>query len=159
MKIISAAVFFIFLFFFLSCEEKVTDPGTAGFSFYSSKCHGGLLKAAALRDSSFEYTFFDDLLIDFTVTGNCCPDSNRFAVTQNIYADTIYISVEDTAGGYCRCICSYHIYARFSDLNEDHYIVICSRKGEENNPLYIENVYRMEVIFKNSASGNYKGEL
>jgi hypothetical protein len=151
MKIFLTAVFFLILFSFFSCEEKVTNPETASFSFYSSKCRGDLLKETASMDSSFQYTFFDDLLIDFSVYGKCCPDSNRFAVTQNMHADTIYISVEDTAGGNCRCICNYHIYAEFTGLHEDHYVVICSRKGAENNHVYLVDVYKMGGVFRKNS--------
>ncbi|MGE5805055.1 MAG: hypothetical protein ACM34M_04630 [Ignavibacteria bacterium] len=145
--------FFSNSFLLFSCKEKVTnfEDGTTGFSYSASKCHGDLQKEGALPDSSFEYTFFDSLFIDFSLPGNCCPDSNRFLVFQNINQDTIYISVEDTAANLCLCICNYHIYAEFSDLPEDHYVVFCTLKGAEYNPVYLVDVYKMDGIFRNSA--------
>jgi hypothetical protein len=153
MKIFITVVFFLILFSFFSCEEKVTNPenGKTGFFYSTGKCHGNLQKEEALPDSSFEYTFWGTLFIDFSVLGNCCPDSNRFAVTQNIHADTIYISVEDTARGNCRCICNYHIYAEFIDLPEDHYVVFCTLKDAENNPIYLVDVYKMNGIFRKNS--------
>lgn len=152
MKIIYVFLSFIFFLFF-SCSEKGTNPeeGMIGFSFYSGKCGQDLQKKSGIQDSSFEYTFLDNLLIDLAVPGNCCPDSNRFIVSQNILNDTINISVEDTASNQCRCICNYHIYVQFNDLPENHYVVLCTLIGaDNNNPLYIADVYRMHgFIWKN----------
>jgi hypothetical protein len=142
MKITS--IFFSVIFFFLlSCNESGTNPekNLPGFSFYSGKCGRDLLELFGARDSSFEYSFQNDLLIDFIASGNCCPDSDRFIVSSDILSDTIYITVEDTAAHLCRCMCNYHIYSKFSNLQENHYTVLCTLQGSDAF-LYLKDVYR-----------------
>ena len=152
----------LILFLSVSCNEKGTNPDQdlTRVSFFSGKCGQEFLKASDVQDSSFVYTFFDDLIIDFSVGGNCCPDSNRFYVNHNISNDTIYISVDDTAGHRCWCICNYHMYAQFKDLHGDHYVVICTLEGAYNNPLYAADCYRMQGLISEksllSARRNYE---
>jgi len=145
MKILLHLFTAIAVFLFLSCKEKVTNPENEApsFSYISSKCLSfDLEKQSFPTDSSFTYSFRDSLLIDFSVEGNCCPDSNRFIVSQNISNDTIYISVQDTALNLCHCICPYQIHAGFSNLNEDHYVVYCKLNNAGDDPIHLVDVYR-----------------
>jgi hypothetical protein len=139
------------VFLFFSCKEKVTNPEneTLNFSYESSKCLSFDLEKQALpSDSSFTYYFKDSLLIDFLAEGNCCPDSNRFTVSQNISIDTIYISVQDTALNLCDCICPYQIHVEFSNLPNDHYVVYCTLNSAGNDPIHIVDVYRSLGMFR-----------
>ena len=125
--VISIAVVIAFLF--VSCKEKSADPGDQGpvtSSFQSSKCGGGGLLKTMAKDSLFTYTFTDRLVIDFSLSGNCCPDSNRYSVSSVAGTDTIVIAVVDTAEHLCRCMCQYIIRSEFLNLPNDHYVVKCT---------------------------------
>lgn len=112
-----------------SCERSTTPdellpkPETA--LYQVGGCGGSPLRKAALVDSCFDYTFNEKLSIDFCVSGNCCPDSNRFVIQSGIIGDQITIAVTDTAENLCRCICPYQLHAEFSHLPESSYRVIC----------------------------------
>ncbi|MFB0515089.1 MAG: hypothetical protein ACETWG_00610 [Candidatus Neomarinimicrobiota bacterium] len=86
-------------------------------------CQSGSLSKAFVGDSLFSYQFDDDLLLDFRVTGNCCPDSNRFVLAHEIMGKSITIIVADTAADLCFCTCSYLIHTEFYDMPEDMYVV------------------------------------
>jgi hypothetical protein len=129
-----------------SCKARSTDPEDqpTSFTHLSSKCiTHGLAKGTGL-DSLFTYSFTDKLLIDFSVFSNCCPDSNRFAVTYAIAADTIVIAVADTAQNLCRCICTYMIHAEFAGLQRDHYVVRCKIGNDQgyDDPIHLVQVFR-----------------
>jgi hypothetical protein len=134
------------VFLCLSCNEKSTSPDSQSaisFSSHYGKCLSqGLPKSSSL-DSVFTYSFTDSLVIDFSVNANCCPDSNRFVVTQRAGPDTLVISVADTAGNLCYCICTYMVHASFENLPNDHYVVRCrvgNSQGYED--IHLVDVYR-----------------
>jgi hypothetical protein len=112
----------------LSCKDRISNTGNernVTFSYLSSKCllHG-LAKGSAL-DSVFEYSFRQDLIMDFSAWSNCCPDSERFVLSHAIYADTILITVLDTVAHLCNCVCPYTLHVELADLPFDQYIVRC----------------------------------
>jgi hypothetical protein len=80
---------------------------------------------ATLIDSCFTCQFQDRLIIDFCVTGNCCPDSNRFQLSHQIIDDHITLTAIDTAANLCNCMCPYVIHAEIYGLPLDRYIVTC----------------------------------
>jgi hypothetical protein len=119
-------------------------PEVVTFYSQSSKCLlNGLSKSADL-DSVFTYLFDNNLLIDFSVTANCCPDSNRFSISQITGTDTIIISVADTAQNLCKCVCPYMIHVEFENLSKDHYVVRCRQSNSQGclDPIYLADVYR-----------------
>lgn len=130
-----------------SCREKSANPGPEGpvsFSYQSGKCLGHDLPKSAVSDSSFNYSFSDKLVIDFSVTANCCPDSNRFTVSSFPGPDTIVVAVIDTAQNLCKCLCPYTIHAEFGNLTNDHYVICCTL-GEpqgQGDRIYIVDVFR-----------------
>jgi hypothetical protein len=130
----------------LSCKEDTTDPQNTEivFSANGSTCAShGLAKGSTL-DSLFTYSFSNDLLIDFSVWSNCCPDSNRFFINQFFSADTLHVVVTDTAQHLCRCVCPYVIHAEFQNLPADHYIVRCVLQTSASSPelAHLVHVYR-----------------
>ena len=132
-----------------SCKEKSTGPTTQQpvlFSSRSSKCLSqGFAKSSGL-DSVFTYSFTDTLLIDFSAIANCCPDSDRFEISQEIGTDTLIVSVADTALHLCRCVCPYMIEVEFVGLPNDHYVIRC-RIGDPQgyvDPIHLVNVYRQK---------------
>jgi len=76
--------------------------------------------------SCFSYSFNDTLAIDFCVSGNCCPDKDRFTTTYKIKSDTIFVYVKDIAENNCRCMCNYTIHLEFYNLEQDKYIFRCN---------------------------------
>lgn len=107
-------------------------PGCGGFSLNKSSI-----------DTCFNYKFGKELEINFCVVGNCCPDSNRFKFSHRIYADTINISLADTAQNLCRCICNYLIESKIQSLPLNKYIVKVEQNFEsEKKLLYTKIVYR-----------------
>ena len=132
-----------FMLFLLSCHEDTTNPQNSEivFSAKSSSCAShGLAKGSAL-DSLFTYSFTNDLLIDFSVWSNCCPDSNRFTFLQFSSADTLHIVVTDTARHLCHCICPYVTHAEFQNLSADHYIVRCVIQTPSGSPELVHLVH------------------
>ena len=130
-----------------SCKEKSTEPGDQKVitfsSLYSNCLAHGLSKGSGL-DSVFNYSFTGNLIVDFSVWANCCPDSNRFAVSYRIANDTIIISAADTARSLCRCLCPYMVHAEFFNLQQDHYIIRCraGNEGGYEDPIHLVDVYR-----------------
>ncbi len=130
-----------------SCKEKSANPETQGpvsFSYQYGKCGEHSLQKPTVSDSVFIYTFIDKLIIDFSVRGNCCPDSNRFTVTSTAGTDTIVVAVVDTAQHLCRCICTYMIHAEFGNLPNNHYVVRCTAgvPQGESDLIHLVDVYR-----------------
>ena len=72
---------------FFSCSEKVATPELAGLMYQVADCQRTNIIAAVTRDSCFTYQFADALIVDFCVTGNCCPDSNHFSFSHQIVDD------------------------------------------------------------------------
>lgn len=107
-------------------------PGCASFALNKSN-----------TDSCFGYQFVSDLELNFCVSGNCCPDSNRFKFSHRIYADTINISLTDTAQNLCRCICNYLIDSKIESPPLSKYIVRVEQNfGSDKKLLYTKIVYK-----------------
>ena len=141
-RLAAAAVLFLFS---LSCAGSSTDPGPSiTFSAQSSKCVAHTSPGVNRLDSLFIYSFTDSLTLDFSVTANCCPDSNRFLISQITGTDTLFITVADTTVQGCHCVCPYLIHARFDSLPFDRYIVRCRlcASGDCDDPIYLEEVVR-----------------
>ena len=100
-------------------------PGCGSFFKTAKKC--------------FNYSFDEKLIINFCLDSNCCPDSNRFLLNADIFADTIFVSAIDTAEHLCLCICSYQIESKISGLTQDRYRFFCQ---------YLDSVYYDEVIYR-----------
>jgi hypothetical protein len=110
----------------LSCSDQPTESETVKAQLYQIPgCGGHGLAKTAVGDSCFSYKFAQDLVVDFCVSANCCPDSQRFRFTHDIRHDTIFVAVTDTAANLCRCMCNYVIHAEFTDLPRDHYVFCC----------------------------------
>jgi hypothetical protein len=120
----------------LSCSEhensfSVLSPGSGlqppvSFSSRYSNClYSGIAKGS-YPDSVFTYSFSDSLVVDFSVTANCCPDSSRFSISSIAGSDTLVVAVADTAQNLCRCYCLYMAHAEFKNLAKDHYIIRCT---------------------------------
>ena len=112
----------------LACSEKPTTskPNVETEIYQAGGCQRQVFnKAAAGEDSCFIPQFAEDLLIDFCVTANCCPDTNRFEATSLVKSDTIIIMVQDTAVALCLCDCPYRIHAEFRNLARSSYLVLC----------------------------------
>ena len=143
------AILGICLLLWSSCKEKSTDPvpeQRISFISQSSACLSYAFAKSTGLDSVFTYFFSDSLLIDFSVISNCCPDSNRFAISQTIDADTLFILVADTARTLCKCICPYMIRMECANLPNDHYVVCC-KIG--NSPEDMEMIHRVNVYRRN----------
>jgi len=95
-----------------------------------------LLKSGdTFGDSYFTYSFTDKLIVDFCVSGNCCPDENRFRTSSNILGDSIIVTVADTAQNLCKYICNYIIHGEFEQLPKDRYFIKCILADEENKQI------------------------
>ena len=129
-----------FIFFLFGCSGNQQDitgvENNVEASIYQIPGCGSFYK---MKDKCFDYTFDEQLVIDFCLHSNCCPDSNRFMLHADIFADTIFVTAIDTAEHLCRCICSYQIEAGFSGLTQDSYRFICQ---------YMDSVYYDELIFR-----------
>lgn len=126
----SIHIYFLFVLFFLaitSCSDNSADTlGEVTFEAYQvGGCCGNSLAKAAYLDSCFSYSFDDILEIDFCLSGNCCPDSNRFITDYTISSDTIYIIATDIEENLCKCICPYQIHLEFTNLEYDKYVFRC----------------------------------
>ena len=113
----------------ISCSEKnIIETGDVDVVFSShqiSGCNSSGLRKTTNEDSCFAYSFNDTLKLDFCVTGNCCPDSQRFLTDYKINSDTILVSVSDTAAHLCRCFCNYTIHVELSNLSKAKYLFVC----------------------------------
>ena len=128
---------------FLACEQSPEPQKWGGeYQLYQvNGCQDGELSKAATGDSCFTYQFDSDLILDFCVSANCCPDSGRFTLEQAIQNDSITITVLDTAANLCFCDCSYIIHAEFYDMPEDmYYVDILTGDGQL---LYRQEVWRI----------------
>jgi hypothetical protein len=129
---------------FLSCSNDTsTNSSKDGINFISYQvggCNGSSSLEKVVRDSCFSYSFYDTLKIDFCVSGNCCPDTNRFVTTYKLNSDTINVTVVDTAGHLCKCICNYKIHIELSGLTNNQYFFYCSYDGLEYKKTLIKAV-------------------
>jgi hypothetical protein len=130
----------------VSCKDKSTniDQRIPFFSYETSKCvSSGLAKRSKIMsDSIFSYSFSQNLIFDFSVKGNCCPDSNRFIISHDTRSDTIVITVIDTAQNLCRCSCLYMVHVELDNLSLDSYIIRC-RLG--NGQTFIDPIHLVTV--------------
>ena len=131
---------------FTVCEKQTTgrriDADICGDLVQMGGCQAGNPSKSSTTDSCFTYTFNEQLIIDFCVTGNCCPDTNRFEMNYTAEDGIIAISVADTAENLCRCICPYIIHAEFSDLPENEYTVKIAMTGPVDQLIYNETVHQ-----------------
>lgn len=138
------------IFFAFDCKEqatKVTEEKEVSFAFSSSGCYITRKMAKEVStsfDSLLSYSFTDKLIMDFSVLGNCCPDSNRFVVDCKVENDSIFVAVIDTAQNLCRCNCLYMIHVEILRLPLDKYVVRCSLRNEYNifDPIHLFIVNR-----------------
>jgi hypothetical protein len=146
----------LFLLTLVSCKEHSSGTDTAdipSFMYITSRCLSAALSVSSSRanttaatpDSNFTYTFKQNLILDFSAAGNCCPDSNRFVVSQEIRNDTVLVTIIDTARNLCRCMCSYMIHAQWNNLPLDSYIVRC-RLGDGKT--FIDPIHFVAVVRK-----------
>jgi hypothetical protein len=112
-----------------ACSEKSTKPTTESLIYQDGRCRQGDTRAGYIDDSCFSSEFAQNLLIDFCVLANCCPDTNRFALGSLIKGDTIVLTAVDTAANLCKCECPYRIHAEFQSLPLSRYLVLCSYNG------------------------------
>jgi hypothetical protein len=109
---------------FVVCQKSANSPSEpqgTGDLVQLGGCARGTLEKISDTDSCFTYIFGDILTVDFCVTANCCPDTDRFQLDYSIKGTTIQVTVADTAENLCRCICPYLIHTEFSDLSKDSY--------------------------------------
>jgi hypothetical protein len=134
--------FFIILVGYSCNDDPLTSENNAILEQIAG-CQNNKLNKSVSGDSCFFYTFETELNLQFCVSGNCCPDSNRYTLSSKILRDTIEIAIKDTARNLCKCICQYFIHACFQDLNSDRYIIKCVQ-GEsiDKKVLYLKEVNR-----------------
>jgi hypothetical protein len=124
-----------------ACSESTTKPKTESLVYQVGRCQGKAGTEALSEDSCFAATFTQNLLIDFCLVANCCPDTNRFALNTSITSDTILITAADTAASLCKCHCDYTVRAEFHNLPLSQYLVLCSYK---DSIIYREIVTRKD---------------
>jgi len=139
----------ISIFFWVVCKDKSMEVGQTkipSFSYKTSHCLSSAIpqRTTVSSDSVFSYSFSDNLIMDFSSIGNCCPDSNRFVVGHEIRQDTIMITVADTAQNLCKCNCLYMIHTKVTGLLMNRYVVrCCLDQGQAViDPLHIVTVVR-----------------
>ncbi|MFB0515088.1 MAG: hypothetical protein ACETWG_00605 [Candidatus Neomarinimicrobiota bacterium] len=126
------------------CEKSIEpEPLSEEFLLYQVPGCQGNLQKSTFEDSCFNYQFEEDLILDFCVWGNCCPDSNRFVLFAEIRNDTLAITVLDTAGRGCWCLCNYTIHAEFSEPILDQYWVDIYADTDYDTLTYLELVQRL----------------
>ena len=133
-----------------TCTDKSSGPGNPEPSASVRQINGCFqmpsLAGFVYTDSCFTYQFGDTLAIEFCLTGNCCPDSDRFSLVYEMKSDTIIMAATDTAQHLCRCICNYRIRAVFANLPLNSYVFVCTRSDDSGKVYYAETVSRgMEV--------------
>jgi len=130
-KTILIGVFVIFLLNLFACSSIVTDTENDNNVFYQIPgCQNNVLAKTTNNDSCFNYTFHQSLIVDFCVSANCCPDSDRFDLSHNNSNDTIFVAVTDTAAQLCDCICNYNIHFEKYNLLLNSYLFYCSYNDE-----------------------------
>jgi len=139
-------IFFVFAgFIFLcsSCSDESITPVKQTVLKQIAGCNKLSLNKSGSANSCFSYSFKDNLILDFCVSGNCCPDKDRYILTSGIVGDSIFITIKDTAQNLCRCNCNYIIHSEFFSLPRSNYIVKCIRKElPEDQVIYLEQVNR-----------------
>lgn len=139
-----SAIFFIVFF---SCNDEIVFPSGQIIFNQIPGCQRQHLNKSSLIDSCFSYLFNENLVVDFCVTGNCCPDKDRYIITSSIVEDSIFITVKDTAKNLCRCICNYIIHGEFQSLTKNNYIIKCIQKGlPDKEVIYLKQVSRYKLL-------------
>ena len=153
MKTIAAIVLGLLSLQAFSCKDRMTGPEAGTPIFYSWAASNCLSTVPYVRggqgagDSVFFYTFADNLVLNFQIAANCCPDSNRFDVAAVAGSDTIVVTIGDTATGFCRCLCRYMIHVVYNNLPGDHYVVrcrVCNNAGCDDS-VYLERVVKSSI--------------
>jgi hypothetical protein len=125
---------------YIGCDKSVTTENDPTPNLYQVS---GCLNKSFDSDSCFFYRFGRTLAVDFCVTGNCCPDHDRFVIQDSIYSDTVFVTLTDTAETLCRCYCVYNIHTDFHFLEGESYWFIVSQPDSSGmNILYSEKVIR-----------------
>lgn len=127
------------IFSLLACSESTTKPKTDSLVYQVGRCQHGALTKPVGGDSCFAVTFAQDLRVDLCLVANCCPDTNRFALSTQIKKDTILIVAADTAANLCHCLCTYTVRAEFSNPPLSQYLVLCS---------YRDSIIHREIVTK-----------
>lgn len=139
------SLFSICLGVFAGCNESVTsgENSKASIKQVGGSTSSALDKITKESDSCFSYYFHNDLIVDFCVSGNCCPDSNRFFSDYRISMDTITVTIADTAANLCKCICNYNIRAELEGLLLNRYLFKVEKQDSSyRQTLYSENIYK-----------------
>ena len=136
--------FFISIFLLIGCDQSVEPAKDKNSIIQIPGCDSTRLgKTLIPDDSCFSYQFYESLIVDFCVSGNCCPDSNRFSTNHTITNDTIIVAVADTAGQLCRCVCTYILHGEFHDLPGNNYLfLVYQMEDSAETLLYAVNVHR-----------------
>lgn len=136
--------FCIAAFLWSGCAKSVSPENVQSSVVQIPGCKSAQFATASLSsDSCLTYQFQEALVIDFCATGNCCPDSNRFAIRHEVKGDTIAVTIADTAASLCRCMCKYILHAEFHNLPGDQYVFLCERDDASGKSvLYSSPVYR-----------------
>ena len=125
-----------------TCEQSTEMQSPDVRAFQVPGCGGHFLKTTA-SDSCFSYQFHDALVVEFCMSANCCPDSNRFSFRHRISNDTIRVTIADTAAHLCHCICDYVLHMEFRDLPGESYVFYCMREDYSSQLVfYSERVHR-----------------
>ena len=126
-----------------SCSEESSTGHSTGAVIFSEYqvpgCNNSGLDKTLYNDTCFVYRFDEKLSIDCCVNANCCPDSNRFDILQQIYGDTIVVTVADTAAHLCKCMCNYIVRLEWENLPKNAYTFICYA---EDGLKYSESVHQ-----------------
>lgn len=128
----------LLIFAIVGCRDKSTNPGTSlppSFTSQVSRCLAIGLPRHNDLDSVFTYSFDQNLVMDFSVIADCCSDSSQFIISDTLSADTIIVSIANTAIGVCDCLCPRIVHAELTNLPEDHYVVLC-RMGQGFGTVY-----------------------
>jgi hypothetical protein len=125
------------------CAAMSTGPATTtSVVFEVPGCRSSYPGNAPMSvDTCFSYQFHDQLNVDFCVSANCCPDSNRFSIDHTIKADTITVTIADTAASLCRCMCRHWIHAEFYVLGSDDYTFVVNQRDS----LVLVPLYRVAI--------------
>jgi hypothetical protein len=125
-----------------TCEQSTEVPSPSVSAFQVPGCGSDFLRVT-VNDSCFSYQFHDALVVEFCMSANCCPDSNRFSFRHMVSHDTILVTVSDTAAHLCHCICNYVLHMEFRDLPGDNYVFFCTREDYSDRLVfYSERVHR-----------------
>jgi hypothetical protein len=145
MKNLIPCVLITFFFSLSGCNTVDSGNPKDQLNYQVSKCLNHFSKTSSISaDSCFTYSFSNSLIAEYCVSGNCCPDSNRFAFIQETGDDTLNIFVTDIEENQCHCICSYMLHSEFTGLQHNTYLLniyLTSKQGEKTL-LYSETVMR-----------------